>query len=111
MYFKKLLPSYKHLPATLLGRLGVDTNYKGQGLGTNLLMDGLKRSYHNSLQIASMAIIVAPINDNAIAFYNHFGFIELTDSSKMLIPMDHLKHIFIVFNCCIKFNYSILFIL
>ena len=36
---KKLPPSYKHLPATLLGRLAVDVNYKGQGLGSNLLME------------------------------------------------------------------------
>jgi predicted GNAT family N-acyltransferase len=41
---KKLPPLYKHLPATLLGRLAVDINYKGQGLGTNLLMDALRRS-------------------------------------------------------------------
>ena len=41
---KKLPPSYKLLPATLLGRLAVDINYKGQGVGTNLLIDALKRS-------------------------------------------------------------------
>ncbi|MFM2157461.1 MAG: hypothetical protein RL516_2210 [Bacteroidota bacterium] len=91
---KKLPPSYKLLPATLLGRLAVDVNYKGQGLGSNLLMDALKRSYHNSLQIASMAIIVDPIDDDAIAFYNHFGFIQLPDSGKMFIPMAQLDHIF-----------------
>lgn len=93
---KKLPPSYKQLPATLLGRLAVDVNYKGQALGSNLLMDALKRSYHNSLQIASMAIIVDPLDDDAVAFYNHFGFIELPDSGKMFIPMAQLEHIFIV---------------
>ncbi len=93
---KKLPPTYKHLPATLLGRLAVDVNYKGQGLGSNLLMDALKRSYHNSLQIASMAIIVDPLDDDAVTFYNHFGFIELPDSGKMFIPMAQLEHIFIV---------------
>lgn len=93
---KKLPPSYKHLPATLLGRLAIDINYKGQGLGANLLMDALKRSYHNSLQIVSMAIIVDPIDDDAIAFYNHFGFILLPDSAKMFLPMAQLAHIFTV---------------
>jgi ribosomal protein S18 acetylase RimI-like enzyme len=91
---KKLPPSYQHLPATLLGRLAVDINYKGQGLGTHLLMDALKRSYHNSLQIASMAVIVDPLDDEAIAFYNHFGFIELPDSGKMFIPMAQLESVF-----------------
>lgn len=92
---KKLPPSYKNLPATLLGRLAVDANYKGQGFGTNLLMDALKRSYHNSLQIASMAVIVDPLDNEAIAFYYHFGFIELPDSGKMFIPMAQLENIFI----------------
>lgn len=92
---KKLPSSYKHLPATLLGKLAVDVKYKGQGLGTNLLMDALKRSYNNSLQIASMAVIVDPLDDEAIAFYNHFGFILLPDSGKMFIPMAQLENIFI----------------
>jgi len=92
---KKLPPSYKLLPATLLGRLAVDINYKGQGVGTNLLMDALKRTYLSSLQIASMAVIVDPLDKEAIAFYNHFGFIELPDSGKMFLPMAQLKKIFI----------------
>ena len=92
---KKLPPSYQHLPATLLGRLAVDINYKGQGIGTNLLMDALKRSYHNSLQIASLAVIVDPLDNEATSFYKHFGFIELLDSGKMFIPMTQLAHIFI----------------
>jgi len=92
---KKLPPSYKHLPATLLGRLAIDINYKGQGIGSNLLMDALKRSYHNSLQIPSMAVIVDPLDEEAITFYNHFGFIVLPDSGKMFMPMAQLEHIFI----------------
>jgi predicted GNAT family N-acyltransferase len=92
---KILPPSYKLLPATLLGRLAVDINYKGQGLGSNLLIDALKRSYLNSLQIASMAVVVDPLDDEANAFYYHFGFIELPDSGKMFIPMAQLEHIFI----------------
>lgn len=92
---KKLPPAYKYLPATLLGRLAVDVNYKGQGLGTNLLMDALKRSYNNSLQIASMTVVVDPLDEEAIAFYNHFGFIVLPDSGKMFLPMAQLEHIFI----------------
>ena len=75
--------------------MAANVNYKGQGLGTNLLMDALKRSYNNSLQIASMAVIVDPLDDEAIAFYNHFGFILLLDSGKMFMPMAQLENIFI----------------
>ena len=35
-------------------------------------------------------------DNEAIAFYNHFGFIKLPDSGKMFLPMAQLEHIFIV---------------
>ena len=91
---KKLPPAYQHLPTTLLGRLAVDIKYKGKGMGTLLLMDALKRSYQNSLQIASMAVIVDPLDDEAKQFYKHYGFIELPTSGKMFIPMVQLETLF-----------------
>ncbi len=91
---KKLPPSYKDLPATLLGRLAVDTSFKGQGIGTMLLMDALKRSFDNLTTIASTAVIVDPLDEEAIAFYQHFGFILLPDSGKMFITMTQLEAIF-----------------
>ena len=91
---KKLPPSYTNLPATLLGRLAVDNSFKGQGIGTMLLIDALKRSYDNLTMIASMAVIVDPLDDEAVAFYHHFGFILLPDSGKMFITMNQLEVIF-----------------
>ena len=91
---KKLPPAYQHLPTTLLGRLAIDIKYKGKGLGALLLMDALKRSYQNSLQIASMAVIVDPLDDGAKQFYKHYGFIELPTSGKMFIPMVQLETLF-----------------
>jgi predicted GNAT family N-acyltransferase len=91
---KKLPPAYQHLPTTLLGRLAIDIKYKGKGLGALLLMDALKRSYQNSLQIASMAVIVDPLDDEAKQFYKHYGFIELPTSGKMFIPMVQLETLF-----------------
>ena len=91
---KKLPPSYTNLPATLLGRLAVDNSFKGQGIGTMLLIDALKRSYDNLTMLASMAVIVDPLDDEAVAFYHHFGFILLPDSGKMFITMNQLEVIF-----------------
>ena len=91
---KKLPPAYQHLPTTLLGRLAVDIHYKGKGIGALLLMDALKRSYQNSLQIASMAVIVDPLDYNAKQFYKHYGFIELPTTGKMFIPMVQLEGLF-----------------
>jgi GNAT superfamily N-acetyltransferase len=92
---KKLPLSYKDLPATLLGRLAIDNKYQGQGLGELLLIDALKRSYDTSTtSIGSMAIIVDPIDEDAVRFYKKYGFILLPDSGKMFISMDTVSKLF-----------------
>lgn len=92
---KKLPPSYSNLPATLLGRLAINNAFKGQGLGELILLDALKRSYNTSLSsIGSMAVIVDPINDDAVKFYTKYGFIQLTDSGKMFISVDTIADLF-----------------
>lgn len=92
---KKLPPSYHNLPATLLGRLAVDINHKGQRLGELLLLDALKRSYEVSLSsVGSMAIIVDPLDEEAVRFYKKYGFILLPDSGKMFITMDTVSELF-----------------
>ena len=92
---KKLPPSYTNLPATLLGRLAINNSFKGQGLGELILMDALKRSYNTSLSsIGSMAVIVDPINEDAVKFYIKYGFIKLPDSGKMFISVDTIAELF-----------------
>lgn len=92
---KKLPLSYINLPATLLGRLAVNKVFARQGIGELILIDALKRSYYTSLQnIASMAIIVDPIDENAVKFYQKYGFILLPDSGKMFIPMKTISNLF-----------------
>jgi predicted GNAT family N-acyltransferase len=92
---KKLPPSYTDLPVTLLGRLAVDNRFKGQGTGKLLLVDALRRSYETSAaSVASMAVVVDPINDAAISFYAKYGFIRLPDSGRMFIPMNTIAQLF-----------------
>ncbi len=92
---KKMPPSYIDLPVTLLGRLAVDIKFKRQGVGKLLLIDALKRSYETSItSIASMAIVVDPIDDEAISFYSKYGFILLPDSGRMFIAMNTVAQLF-----------------
>ena len=92
----KLPKSYTHLPATLLGRLAVAKSLAGRGIGELLLIDALKRSYHVSVSsIASMAVIVDPIEEGAIGFYSKYGFILLPDSGKMFLPMKTISGLFL----------------
>ena len=62
--------------------------------GKLLLIDVLKRSYEVSKVIGSMAVIVDPIDENSIKFYNRFGFITLPDSEKMFLPMKTIEQLF-----------------
>lgn len=85
---KKMPRSYEALPVTLLGRLAIDEKFKGQGLGGILLLDALKRSYQIASQsLGSIGVVVDPLDSEALAFYEKFGFIILPDSGKMFLPM------------------------
>ncbi|MBV6628056.1 MAG: GNAT family N-acetyltransferase [Rivularia sp. (in: Bacteria)] len=72
--FAKTLPRYPLLPATLLGRLAVSQAYQGKGMGELILIDALKRVLDATTQIASLAVIVEAIDENAVSFYQRYGF-------------------------------------
>lgn len=93
--FKKKLPrSYENIPATLMGRLAVDTRFQGKGNGRMLLIDAFKRSYEVSKQAGSFAIVVDPVDEDAFRFYKKYGFLILPDSGKMFLPMKTVKILF-----------------
>ena len=63
------------VPLTLLARLAVDVTEQGAGLGSGLLKDALKRFLQAQAIIASRALVVQAKDENASAFYQHFGFV------------------------------------
>jgi predicted GNAT family N-acyltransferase len=89
----KKLPKYPLVPVALLGRLAIDKNYQGKGLGDFLLMDALKRSLVLSEQIGLMAIVVDAINESASHFYQQYGFEELTEN-RLFLPIQNLVKVF-----------------
>lgn len=78
------LPRYPVLPGILLGRLAVDRSCQGMGIGLYILIDALKRSLMVSNQIGIVAVIVDAKDENAVKFYEHFGFIKLPENSHRL---------------------------
>ncbi|MDD5389021.1 MAG: GNAT family N-acetyltransferase [Gallionellaceae bacterium] len=74
----KKLPRYPTVPTVRMGRLAVDQNYKGQGLGGALLADALDRAIRS--EIAAFALMVDAKDEAAAAFYRHHGFIVLPSS-------------------------------
>ncbi len=92
----KLPPAYNYLPVTLLGRLAVDNLYKGQGFGAALLFDALKRSHGAIDQVGSLAVVVDPIDESAVKFYEKHGFILLPTSGKMVLPMATISYLLLI---------------
>lgn len=89
------LPRYDKLPATLLGRLARSKVFKGRGLGELLLMGALKRALEHSKNIASVAVVVDAIDENAHAFYRRYGFIDIPNRpTRLFMPMKTVALIF-----------------
>jgi GNAT superfamily N-acetyltransferase len=85
------LPRYP-IPVVLLGRIAVDEKAKGQGLGEYLLMDALKQALQLSESLGIYAVEVFALNESARAFYQRYGFIELTDDPLHLhLPIKTVK--------------------
>ncbi len=92
-YLKKVPKNY-NAPVIMLGRLARDIKEKGSGLGEHLLLDALFRAFTISEEsIGAMAVVVDPINEYAVKFYEKFGFEQLPDSEKMFLPMNTIKQI------------------
>jgi GNAT superfamily N-acetyltransferase len=72
------LPRHPLVPATLIGRLAIDRRYHGQGWGSFLFLDALYRCSRS--EVASFAVIVDSIDDEARHFYVHHSFLPLPDS-------------------------------
>lgn len=76
------LPRYPSIPAIRMGRLAVDKDFQGQGLGSTLLVNAMRRAAAS--EIPGVALIVDAKNARAAAFYQHHSFIPLADSPLML---------------------------
>lgn len=91
---KKLPASYSTLPTVLLGRLAIDQTAHGKGWGKMLLIDAFRRCMDVSKSMGIFALIVDPLDDEAIQFYLKYGFIQLPDSGKMFLPMKTIHDLF-----------------
>jgi len=86
--FARRLPRYPSVPATLLGRLAVSTEYRGKGLGESLLIDAMKRVLMTTHDVASAAIVVDAKDELARQFYVQYDFIPLpSQEDRLFFPV------------------------
>ena len=62
------------VPVALLGRLAIDRDWQGRGLGAALLRDAVLRVIGAAETIGVRALLVHAISDEARAFYERWGF-------------------------------------
>jgi ribosomal protein S18 acetylase RimI-like enzyme len=84
---RKHLPRYPVVSATLIGRLAVSTIFQGRGLGSLLLAEALRKAYENASVVGSSMIVVDAIDERAVRFYQAHGFIKLTESMRLILPI------------------------
>jgi len=87
--------NYQYIPVILLGRLALDKQHFGKGLGKLLLVNALKRSLDVATNhIGAVAVIVDPIDEEALQYYLKYGFTLLPESGRMFMSMKKIENAF-----------------
>jgi hypothetical protein len=62
----------------------VDRRHQGQGLGSRLLAEALRRAVAASDAVAARLVVVDAIDDDAAAFYRNRGFVDVEENPRRL---------------------------
>jgi GNAT superfamily N-acetyltransferase len=62
------------VPMAVLGRLAIDRNWQGKGIGSALLQDAVLRTGQAAHIMGIRGLLVHAISNEAKAFYEHYGF-------------------------------------
>jgi GNAT superfamily N-acetyltransferase len=73
------------VPVFRLGRLAVENNVRGRGLGGALLMRAAKRCMIVAQQVGGIALLVDAKNDHAAKWYAGYGAVPLLDAPLSLV--------------------------
>jgi len=84
---RKHVPRYPLVSATLLGRLAVAQAYQGRGFGKLLVVDAMRRAYLSARAVGSSMLVVDAIGEQAAAFYEANGFVRLSASLRLALPI------------------------
>lgn len=80
----------------LLGRLAVDKEAQGQGLGKRMLLRAIRQTEQASRDIGVFALVLDALDDEARKWYLHlnFGFEELADDpNHLMLPVSVIRQL------------------
>ena len=80
--WRKKLP--RRIPGVKLGRLAVDKEFQGKGLGELLLVDALTRVQRIYQEAGGIGLFVDAIDEQAAGYYKRFGFEVMPDNPLLL---------------------------
>ena len=96
---RNVLPSAKlrrgmpeQVPFLLIGRLAVDAQWQGRGVGSALLTDALRRCLAASEVAGARGVIAHAIDEDAVGFYERHGFVRSPIGERvMLMPVETVR--------------------
>ena len=99
---RNALPSAKlrrgmpeQVPLLLIGRLAVDSEWHGRGLGSGLLVDALRRCVAASEIAGARGVVAHAIDETAVRFYEGHGFVRsMLGERIMLLPIESVRSLF-----------------
>ncbi|HEX9646448.1 MAG TPA: GNAT family N-acetyltransferase [Alphaproteobacteria bacterium] len=84
------------VPVMVIGRLAIDSNYQGCGLGRALLRDAVLRTMQAAEIAGIRAVLVHAISEDARRFYERCGFrASAVDPMTLMLTMQDARHVLI----------------
>jgi len=71
---RKATGGFSYIPAWLIGKLAVDIQFQGQGIGRDILFDAIETIISAARIGGGRVIIVDPIDERAARWYQQLGF-------------------------------------
>src|SRR5262249_51530673 len=82
----------EQIPLLLVGRLAVDSQWRGRGLGSALLADALRRCLAASEIAGVRGVVAHAIDETAAGFYQRHGFLRSPLGERvMLMPIETVR--------------------
>lgn len=75
----------------LVAQLAVDRSLQGQGIGGELLLDALVTIASAAQTVGGRLVVVDSVNESAVAFYEHHGFIRIGDSRRLYQKISRIQ--------------------
>lgn len=77
----------RQIPAILIGRMGVDVQYQGQGLSKLLLSHALNKVKAISQDVGMAFVVIDAKSDTLASYYQQFGFIPSDTPLRLMMSV------------------------